>query len=600
MPELHDKFLKFDPWGAGIDHRYLGMATLPLLCMALTRVGRDRYALIVFLTFAVCALFIVYTVQNLALLPIIERFTIFQNIRTMSNTMPREGPSIMIMLLAGIGLDQLLKIARARKGPSSAFNAVPMAITLLGLLVLAFTFAVLGASNAEFPARHALAHMAIYLALSAGLCLVLLFAPARRSSSIAAALIIIVFVDLVISASVYWKRGMVWYKNDGVHRYPSSPIAPITSIEQSWPGSYRGVIHNLWAGPYYGIKAWLVLAHRPAWQPVLVNWDSQSLMMKSYPSFQFFTNGEFVPFDTINRIDTMPVPAPLRWYELLPDGTAIETSDGTMIPIRSGGVVGFVEGVDIEGTDVRFRGWSIDETARTRARRILVFAGGRLWADGQPYVARADIAVLDPGYRFSGFSFLASGLPPAHRTGVRVLAIMADGSASELKYSDGFPFPHIGAPSPNPLPSMESIKHNARIQTSFYIHDPAAISKIAGEGHLVTDVPVSLLRFSPNAVTVRVTAPSDLFMISNDNYDRFWSATVDGSPVPVYRANYTYKAIRLPAGEHVVEWRYNPWPAKMMWLLFYLVLTMFCLTWFLWRREESPGRRAHAGGTWPS
>lgn len=44
MPELHDKLLKFDPWGAGIDHRYLGMASLPLLCVALTRVGRDRYA----------------------------------------------------------------------------------------------------------------------------------------------------------------------------------------------------------------------------------------------------------------------------------------------------------------------------------------------------------------------------------------------------------------------------------------------------------------------------------------------------------------------------------------------------------------------------
>ena len=100
MPELHDKLLKFDPWGAGIDHRYLGMASLPLLCVALTRAGRDRYVLVVFLTFAICALFVVYTIQNLALLPLIERSSILQNIRTMSNTMPREGPSIMIMLLA--------------------------------------------------------------------------------------------------------------------------------------------------------------------------------------------------------------------------------------------------------------------------------------------------------------------------------------------------------------------------------------------------------------------------------------------------------------------------------------------------------------------
>ena len=172
----------------------------------------------------------------------------------MSNTMPREGPSIMIMLLAGIGMDQLLKVARARRGLSSTLTTdpnvliLPIAIVLLGLLALAFSLAVLGASSAGLPVRNALAHMAIYLALSSGLCLVLLFAPARRSSYIAAALLIIVFMDLVVSASAYWKRGMVWYKNDGVHRYPSSgSIPPITSTSQSWPGSYRG-LHSQFVG----------------------------------------------------------------------------------------------------------------------------------------------------------------------------------------------------------------------------------------------------------------------------------------------------------------------------------------------------------------
>lgn len=57
--------------------------------------------LLAFLIFAICALFIIYTSANLALLPILEKFPIFQNIRTMSNVMPREGPSIMTMLLAG-------------------------------------------------------------------------------------------------------------------------------------------------------------------------------------------------------------------------------------------------------------------------------------------------------------------------------------------------------------------------------------------------------------------------------------------------------------------------------------------------------------------
>ena len=604
MPELHDKVLKFDPWGAGIDHRYLGMATLPLLCVALTRVGRDRHVLVVFLTFAIGALFIIYTAQNLALLPLIERFPILQNMRTMSNTMPREGPCIMIMLLAGIGLDQLLKLARARKTASGASRVdrfkriTPITVVLLGLLFFGFALGILGASSMGLPVRDALTHMAIYLTMSSALCLALLSSPVRGSSAICTALLIIVFMDLVLSASAFWKVGKVWFANQGVHRYPSpAKIGPISSPEQSWPGSYHGLIHNLAGGPYYGLKTWLVLAYRPAWQPVLVNWDPHSLVMRAYPSFQFFTNGTFVPFDTITKIDTMPVPGKRDWYELSADQNSIDALDGTIIPIRSGGQVGFVERADIEGADVRFSGWAIDETTQMRATRILVFAGGRLWVDGsRPYVERPDVAVSGQGYRFSGFSFLAKGLPPAERLGVRVFALLADGSARELSYSAGFPFPRAGGPSPNPLPSMEEVRRNTQNRPAVYVHDQAAIKGIGGEGHAVEDVPVSILRFSPNVVTVRVTTASDLFMISNDNYDRFWSATVDGAPVPVYRANYTYKAIRLPAGEHVVEWRYNPWPVKLMWLWFYLVLAAFCLTWLSWRRRllSGAGTDSHA------
>jgi uncharacterized membrane protein YfhO len=116
----------------------------------------------------------------------------------------------------------------------------------------------------------------------------------------------------------------------------------------------------------------------------------------------------------------------------------------------------------------------------------------------------------------------------------------------------------------------------------------------------VEDVPVSILRLTPNVLTVRVTAASDLFMISNDNYDPFWSATVDGKPDPVYRANCTYKAIRLPAGEHVVERRYNPWPVKLMWLWFDLVLAMFCLAWLLWCRRLSSGVGTESRSTSPT
>jgi uncharacterized membrane protein YfhO len=132
---------------------------------------------------------------------------------------------------------------------------------------------------------------------------------------------------------------------------------------------------------------------------------------------------------------------------------------------------------------------------------------------------------------------------------------------------------------------MQDVKRNAERQSAFYIHDQNALKGNIETGHPVEDVPLVVLRFSPNTVMTRVTAPAELFMVANDNYDRFWTAKVDGLPVPVYRANYTYKAIRLPAGEHVVEWRYDPWPVKVMWIWFYLILGVFIILWLSWNRR---------------
>lgn len=37
-----------------------------------------------------------------------------------------------------------------------------------------------------------------------------------------------------------------------------------------------------------------------------------------------------------------------------------------------------------------------------------------------------------------------------------------------------------------------------------------------------------------------------------------WVATIDNEPVPIYRANYTFRAVRVPEGEHRVVFRYRP------------------------------------------
>jgi uncharacterized membrane protein YfhO len=37
-----------------------------------------------------------------------------------------------------------------------------------------------------------------------------------------------------------------------------------------------------------------------------------------------------------------------------------------------------------------------------------------------------------------------------------------------------------------------------------------------------------------------------------------WQAYLDGERVPSFRADYLFRATRLPSGEHRVEFRYRP------------------------------------------
>ncbi len=54
---------------------------------------------------------------------------------------------------------------------------------------------------------------------------------------------------------------------------------------------------------------------------------------------------------------------------------------------------------------------------------------------------------------------------------------------------------------------------------------------------------------------VNATAPALLVVL--DNYYKAWHAEVDGAPAPLLRANHTFRAIAVPAGQHEVIMRYS-------------------------------------------
>ena len=66
-----------------------------------------------------------------------------------------------------------------------------------------------------------------------------------------------------------------------------------------------------------------------------------------------------------------------------------------------------------------------------------------------------------------------------------------------------------------------------------------------------------------NGYRLRVQSDRPALLMVLDNYYPMWRATVDGNPVEILRANYTFRAIPIAAGQHDVQFRYEPRNLRM-------------------------------------
>ena len=67
--------------------------------------------------------------------------------------------------------------------------------------------------------------------------------------------------------------------------------------------------------------------------------------------------------------------------------------------------------------------------------------------------------------------------------------------------------------------------------------------------------------YTPGRVVVEATAPpGGGLLVLTDQFYPGWTATIDGQPAPIHRADYLFRGVLLPAGSHRVEFLY--WPAS--------------------------------------
>ena len=70
----------------------------------------------------------------------------------------------------------------------------------------------------------------------------------------------------------------------------------------------------------------------------------------------------------------------------------------------------------------------------------------------------------------------------------------------------------------------------------------------------------------------------ELALFSEIYYPKGWQITIDGQPAEMLRANYTLRALRIPAGQHTVEFRFEPQSIKVTDSIAYAALIIMLLT----------------------
>jgi hypothetical protein len=69
---------------------------------------------------------------------------------------------------------------------------------------------------------------------------------------------------------------------------------------------------------------------------------------------------------------------------------------------------------------------------------------------------------------------------------------------------------------------------------------------------------VSVRSFELNDMTFEVTTPAPAYLFLSEVYYPGWHAWVDGVPVPIWQANFVFRAMYVDAGQHTVTLHFEP------------------------------------------
>jgi hypothetical protein len=87
-----------------------------------------------------------------------------------------------------------------------------------------------------------------------------------------------------------------------------------------------------------------------------------------------------------------------------------------------------------------------------------------------------------------------------------------------------------------------------------------------------------IVEYQPERVMIETNTSKDGILVLTDTYVPGWQARVDGQPAQVYIADYAFRGVRVPAGQHRVEFVYAP-ASFTIGATVSLAAIVFCAAW---------------------
>ena len=116
---------------------------------------------------------------------------------------------------------------------------------------------------------------------------------------------------------------------------------------------------------------------------------------------------------------------------------------------------------------------------------------------------------------------------------------------------------------------VTNLRKTAVVDTSF--------AAIAGNDAVVThdsSSTIRLTKYEPNSLDYKTSSPNGGVAVFSEVYYPGWTATIDGKPLEIGRANYILRMAYIPAGQHTIHMEYKPGSIKTTETLAYIAICL--------------------------